>query len=283
MLKHRSKWVAAILSILTPSGLAQLYNVQPKKGAFFFASYWAIILVTLFTGVALSFYAMCVLVFASILLIIASLVDSIRSAGQPMQLKAFNRWYVYLLFYMVMIFSYASVKNIAVVESFKIPSAAMYPTIIIGDRIMVDKRETTRRELQRGDLIVFLYPADKNKSFFKRVIGFPGDRVRTEGTDLYLNGKKLAHVLVKSENEETVFSELLGNHYYEVSYLPYRSFVDQEYVVPDGHLFMMGDNRDNSVDSREYGFVPMSDVTGRAAYIYWSTNFKRIGQSLTTK
>lgn len=281
MMKYRSKWVAAILSILAPWGVAQVYNGQPLKALLFFSIQLSVILVMVFTGVGASFYGCIVLAIVALVILGVSFVDALKNAGRDIQLQWYNRWYLYALYYVVVLIAVNNGK--LVVEAFRMPAASMVPTLMSGDRFIVDKHLTARTELARGDIIVFLYPVDKAKTFVKRLVGLPGDRVRTEGTELYINGEKIQHSIIKVEGDVTVMSEELNHHHYTVQYMPYRSYPDQEYVVPEGQLFVMGDNRDNSTDGREWGFLPMEDVLGEAAYIYWSPDHSRIGQSLVTR
>lgn len=278
MLKKRSRWGAALLSILTTSGLAQLYNVQPRKAALFFAANVAVLAAFELTGVATSFCGYAAITLVGILILIVSFIDAIKNSGSEVQLKWFNRWYIYMIYFVAILVLLVGVRMN--VEAFNMPASSMNPTILSGEKFIVDKHVKARQGLYRGDIIVFLYPVSRDKKFIKRLIGLPGDRIRTEGTDLYLNGEKIPHTVVKSENDLFITSEVLGEHHYTVQYYPYHNYPDQDYVVPDGQLFVMGDNRDNSADSREWGFVPMSDVLGKPTFIYWSSDHGRIGKPL---
>lgn len=168
------------------------------------------------------------------------------------------------------------------IEAFKIPTASMLPSVLIGDHIFVNKfiyglripftkiRFFKFTEPRRGDVAVFLYPVDESKDFIKRVVGLPGDKVRTAGDDLYINDEKQLHTVMGEKNDVTYMDELLGDVHHLVQYAPYRTYADQEYVVPEGHLLVMGDNRDNSADSREWGFMPLENLKGKAMFIWLS-------------
>ena len=152
-----------------------------------------------------------------------------------------------------------------VVQAFKIPSGSMEPTLLVGDHILVNKfiygvkipylRKTLIpiREPKREDVIVFIYPVDKSKDFIKRVIGLPGEKIEIIGKQIYINGK--------------LYSDPYGYHTG-----PHRSRSTRfgPVIVPPNHLFVMGDNRDHSYDSRYWGFVPLESVKGKAFIIYWS-------------
>lgn len=280
MMKYRSRWVAVLLSFGCPCGLAQIYNGQIGKAAVFFVAYWSIMISTLLTGLATSGPGCGVMILMSLVLVLVSMIDSIRNAGHDVSLRWYNTWYFYAVFYVATIVAISGMKAGAVIEAFSMPARSMQPSILPGDKFMVDKREKVRTELHRGDLIVFRYPLDRRIKFIKRLIGLPGDRIRTEGTDLYHNGEKLVHSLIKQEKDLTVLDEGFDSDGYNVQYMPYRAYADQEYIVPEGQLFVMGDNRDNSADSREWGFVPMADVIGTPTFFYWSSDHSRIGSDV---
>ncbi|RMH16683.1 MAG: signal peptidase I [Gammaproteobacteria bacterium] len=197
------------------------------------------------------------------------------------------------------------------VEPFRIPSGSMEPTLYPGDFILVNKysygvhlplsgTEIVKvGEPQRGEVIVFRYPKDPSLDYIKRVVGLPGDEIDMIGQKLWVNGKPIAqkrngpydgqdHRL--KEHGATVFEESLGTHLHRIvvmykdGILRGRAF---HVTVPDGHYFVMGDNRDNSNDSRFWGFVPRENLVGRAFMIWmsWNTEEKniqwsRIGSSI---
>ncbi|MFQ5904593.1 MAG: signal peptidase I [Candidatus Binatia bacterium] len=157
-----------------------------------------------------------------------------------------------------------------IVQAFKIPSGSMIPTLQIGDHILVNKLSYGIRipfwgrylmefgTPQRGDVVVFIFPEDRSKDFIKRVIGVGGDLVEIRGKKIYINSRPLedphAHFAGADPKE--------GGFHIRDNYGPRR--------VPEGHIFVMGDNRDRSYDSRFWGFVNLQDVMGKAFLIYWS-------------
>jgi signal peptidase I len=157
-----------------------------------------------------------------------------------------------------------------VVQAFKIPSGSMEPTLEIGDHILVNKflygikipftswNLLPLQNPKRGDVIVFIYPLDQDKDFIKRVVAVAGDTVRMVNKKLYLNGAEVSdpHAVYK---EDTIFP---GEVQKRDNFGPI--------TVPPGMLFVLGDNRDRSLDSRFWGFVPLNDVRGKAFIIYWS-------------
>jgi len=159
-----------------------------------------------------------------------------------------------------------------VVQAFKIPSGSMIPTLLIGDHILVNKfiyglhipfRDATVFAMtlpRRGDVIVFKYPEDETKDFIKRVIGEPGDTLEVKDKQVYVNGQALNEAYTIHQ-DPTIFAK--GNQ-------PRDNF--GPIVVPEGDYFVMGDNRDQSLDSRFWGFVKTDKIKGQAFRIYWSCN-----------
>jgi signal peptidase I len=159
-----------------------------------------------------------------------------------------------------------------VIQAYKIPSGSMKPTLLIGDHILVSKFNYgiklpfIRSTLipvgspKRGDILVFIYPEDRSKDFIKRLIGVPGDTIEIRDKKIILNGQPF-------DDTHGVHSDSLvipGAVQPRDNLGPVR--------VPEGSLFVMGDNRDESYDSRFWGFVDMKDVLGKALIIYWSWN-----------
>jgi signal peptidase I len=173
------------------------------------------------------------------------------------------------------------------VQAFKIPSGSMLPTLQIGDHLLVNKllygirvpivgkRYFDFFAPERGDIIVFVFPEDPAKDFIKRVVGIPGDVLEIREKKLFRNGQMV------DDGDE-----------------PYAQYLDQSQnkvprdnwgpeTVPEGNVFVLGDNRDRSYDSRFWGFVPFENIKGKAVVIYWSwdgeetwVRFNRIGNLL---
>ena len=156
-----------------------------------------------------------------------------------------------------------------IVQAFKIPSGSMIPTLQIGDHILVNKLAYGVRmplwshyllqfkNPQRGDVVVFIFPEDRTKDFIKRVIGVAGDSVEIRGKKIYVNGQPIDDPHAYFDRDDAS-----GGIQIRDDYGPKR--------VPENHIFVMGDNRDKSYDSRFWGFVDLDDVKGKAFLIYWS-------------
>jgi signal peptidase I len=199
-------------------------------------------------------------------------------------------------------------------EPFKIPSGSMIPTLLVGDLILVNKfhygirlpvlntRITTGTPPARGDVMVFRYPPKPSLDYIKRVVGIPGDEVAYLNKRLTINGKALdTNALPEFFDEDTMryfkqFEESLGDKKHRLlnddnrpAFVPgadeFEFKSNCRYSVegvvckvPEGHYFMMGDNRDNSLDSRYWGFVPDKNIVGKAFFVWMNFgNLKRIG------
>ena len=157
-----------------------------------------------------------------------------------------------------------------IVQAFKIPSGSMIPTLLIGDHLFVNKfiygvkipliRKTIIpvTDPKRGDVIVFIYPADRSKDFIKRVIGIGGDKIEMKNKKLFINDQPY----------EDPFGVYDDDTIYPAEVQPRDNF--GPLTVPQNSLFVMGDNRDHSLDSRFWGFVDLKDVQGKAFILYWS-------------
>lgn len=182
-----------------------------------------------------------------------------------------------------------------VIQPFKIPSGSMIPTLLVGDHLFVNKfvygpripftdaRIFTWKEPKRGEIIVFRYPENEDKDFIKRVIGVPGDKIQIIDGRLYINDQmvQLTEAVSGPDRGEgsslfeygrpRLFDEKLGTINHRVQYLrDQRGNNFGPVLVPKDSVFVMGDNRDNSLDSRAWGFVKFNKILGRALIIYWS-------------
>jgi signal peptidase I len=175
------------------------------------------------------------------------------------------------------------------VQAFVIPTGSMEDTLLIGDHLLVDKLAyappgpITRHllpyeDVHRGDIIVFRYPMDIRQTFVKRVIGVPGDHLHLVNKRVFLNGHPLdePYKYNKTEYIDSYRDNFPGEPNVSL-YEPAREMLqnnvqNHEVVVPPGHYFAMGDNRDSSLDSRYWGFVPRENIIGKPLIIYWSYN-----------
>ena len=265
--KKRKPIIAFLLSVFTP-GLGQIYNGRFKRGVILYLVQLIVFLVLILLGLFSKFYgAIIILVFALGFLIfiwLDALFDAIRLKEVP--LKRFNKWYIYLVILLIHAFviqpvvSSAIKKNI--VRAYKFPSSSMEPTLFPGDYFLVDMKTYKTEKPKRGDVIVFEYPKDPTKVFVKRVIATEGEKVEIIRNKIYINDQLIddpwgRFTLTRPTTED---------------FGPVR--------IPEGSLFVMGDNRDNSQDSRFWGFVNIKKVKGKVLYLYWAKNKARIGMEI---
>ncbi len=190
----------------------------------------------------------------------------------------------------VIAFVIAIVIRTFVIQAFKIPSGSMIPTLDVGDHILVTKfllgtpvdipftnvtlfNMPGLRKPERGDVVVFKFPQDPSRDFIKRVIGVEGDVVQEKNKQVFVNDRKLIEP----------YTQHVDDHVDPGDVEPRDNF--GPITVPKGMIFVMGDNRDESYDSRFWGFVPLANVKGKATIIYWSwdsnrtwARFSRIGE-----
>ena len=173
------------------------------------------------------------------------------------------------------------------VQAFVIPSASMEDSLLIGDHVLVDKLTFSPggagskhllpyRDVRRGDIIVFRYPLNIKEDYVKRAIGVPGDHLRLVDKQLILNGRAVQEPYVVHKTgyidsyRDNFPSQPNSPLFPSAMEMLEHNVVNGELVVPPGHIFAMGDNRDNSSDSRYWGFVPRENIVGTPLVIYWS-------------
>lgn len=183
-------------------------------------------------------------------------------------------------------------------EPFKIPSGSMIPTLLVGDFIVVNKFAYGLRlpvmhtkivpfgTPERGDVVVFRYPVDPKVNFIKRLVGLPGDTITYRDKRLYVNGEEVSEKeqgrygstgvkCTTPRPDAMMYTEQLGDVSHDILIHEGSGSRDGQWVVPEGHYFMMGDNRDRSNDSRVWGFVPDENLMGRAIGIWLNFDYTK--------
>jgi signal peptidase I len=177
-----------------------------------------------------------------------------------------------------------------IVQAFEIPSESMEGTLLIGDYLLVNKTSFAHGGhwnftlpydgLKRGDIIIFRYPVQPAQHFVKRVIALPGDRIRMVNKQVFVNGQPLreSYTLFKSRGIDPYRDDFPDTDYFSENverrwWIQMKGLIHNgELQVPPGQYFVLGDNRDESLDSRYWGFVPAENIVGRPLLIYWSVN-----------
>lgn len=199
---------------------------------------------------------------------VASAVDTLRLTARR------RSWKVVLIAWAVL-----TVGTLGLVEplqdyyrsrrarAFTIPSGAMEPILLVGDYILTDNSVYRARDPQRGDIIVFKYPADERRNFVKRIIGMPGEEIHIRGRQVIVNGTPLVEPYIKFADSALARASPQASCGY--------AYGCEATIVPPDSYFVMGDYRDNSLDSRYWGFVKREKITGKAFLIYWSWDGRR--------
>lgn len=220
-------------------------------------------------------------------------------AAQPWGVETSRSFFPVLLFVLLL--------RSFVVEPFRIPSGSMLPTLEVGDFILVNKFAYGLKmpalhftlvptgSPERGDIAVFRFPEDPSKDFIKRIVGMPGDTLVYMDKHLYINGQKMEQLPlgaypISMRGRDLIFErreENLAGRVHDILVGRPRPGEDTRVTIPEGHYFVMGDNRDGSDDSRRWGFVPERSLVGRAFFIWMSWNpqlgrpdWSRIGNTL---
>lgn len=272
----RKPFTAAILSALAP-GLGQAHRGAIVPALAFAAggailgmlSTLAVVAGPASTDVALGFAV------AWAVLWVLGIADAWRRARSPDGEPAPHEhggWYIYALLALLAAasagsFGVAVRQNVA--QVFRVPSGSMLPSISPGARVLVNELAYRTGSVQRGDVIVFVNPNERYQAHIKRVVALPGDAVEMRDDELYVNGSRLE----RTSEAGGVLWETNGSARYRIALETHPAGRQApasfgQLTVPNGHCFVLGDNRQQSLDSRSYGPVPLSDIVGRVARVW---------------
>jgi signal peptidase I len=268
--RKRNPIVAFLLSLVTP-GLGQIYNGQFKKGISYLVGSDLVFLV--FSFLCFKFYGVILFLIIMLCVFLFILIDAVRGAikVKAIELKSYNKWYIYLIIFLLSNVAILSllrwtVRN-NIVHPYRMPSSSMAPALLVGDHLVADMKIYKSRKPQRGDMIVFEFPKDPSKEFIKRVIAIEGEKVEIIDNKIYIN--------------DNLLDDPWG--YFEGGGFAKKYPASENFgpvVVPRDSLFMLGDNRNNSIDSRHWGFLDINKAKGKALYLYWAKDKSRIGMEL---
>ena len=298
---RRVPWVALTLSFFS-AGVGHLYCGQIIKGLpLYFAWLLVPIGITIAAVLPLSATSLTLLVLLPVVIVLVvylyAAIDAWRLAdqiGADYSLRDYNRAGVYALLILAqMVYAIGLIAGVRslVYEAFAIPSSSMSPTILKGDRILARKLLTRDHVPKRGDLIVYRNPTPTGANrFVGRVVAVAGDNLKISGESLFINGNELARDRVPDESlmrfgrqiKGPVAFEQNSGHRYLVAYVDTsdskRTEGDLETTIAERHVFVLGDNRDRSMDSRHFGSIHLGDIVGYVEYIYWpSESWARFG------
>ncbi len=270
--KRRQPLVAGLLSFLVP-GLGQLYNRRLPKGVLFFLVGCVIDIVPSAYGWGQDFRGFVLILVLPLMFRLLVASEAFLQARQlrEIRLAYYTKWYVYVSAVAVALMLGvvgASVLGTGGLEFAHISAASMLPTMQVGDRVMMNTRSYLKEAPKRGDIVVFTAPGSRSKDFIKRIIGVPGEQIEIKNKVAFINGAPV-------EEPFTV-------HLHEAAFPAQATHRDNmaPVVIPQDHVFVMGDNRDYSHDSRFFGPVPVRAIVGKALYIFWAKDRSRIGKRL---
>ena len=291
---HVRRPLIAVFAGLILPGLGQIYCGEVGRGAAFLLSLALLVPTSAWLALHGPRQVLSLVVILGVLgsLIVYgySVVAAYRSAvrlGEKFTPSPWNRASVYFALLVVghlfVLRPLAGYAKSDLIETFKVPSASMLPAIVPGDRVFADKRvgHPGGGRIQRGAIAVFLYPNDRTTMFIKRVIGLPGDKIEIDGTSVKVNGAELRQQEVHDLGDASLnrmlelnlaFRERIGGASYIVLWSKDLEPQHLSLTVPNGQVFVLGDNRDTSHDSRHFGVLPLADVTAVALQVWFSSS-----------
>lgn len=289
MIKPRKPFAALLLSLFP--GLGQIYNGQLTKGLIFILIDLLFPVLFGLTGVLLNMSGLMIMLVVAIVFVIYRMADGyiVAKRLKDYELKAINKWYVYLLIALTLIGIrvFLDAPTSTGIQTFKIPTPSMVPTLQPGDRVVAQLNAYKETKIEYGDIVVFNSPKGGIWTF--RVIGLPLDSIEIIDGGVSVNGQmseiKEGKEYQSDDQEVIEFEEELENKK-KIKTLRFKnnSFPDArtmtKKLIPENEYFLMGDSRDNALDSRFIGTIKKEDILGRVIYSYWGNSSDRINIDL---
>lgn len=275
------KWIAILLGfLLQPLGMLYIGNIKLASiyfiaGIFFATADFSMQINKIEIGQYFSFGLVLMFICASHIYFI------LRNSEGLLVRPWYSRWYGLASFPLVLFLSIYSFRAF-LYEPFQIPASSMSPLLNPGDIMIASKwgygnygtygitllNKSISKNINRGDVVVFELPTNPSISYVKRVIGLPGDTVEYKKGSLIINSEFVPRVKEGTDLNFDIYTENLIGIEYDIKVMSGRHSPDGVVSVPNNHLFVMGDNRDNSNDSRYWGFVPLENIVGKMVYVF---------------
>lgn len=252
----------SILFTLLSIGLGHIYAGYAKRGIFLCIGQYLLLVFCYFIILTfpsiISLLLFLALVFAYFIFCLVDIIKFSKNNSLTYELKKYNKWYVYVSFLIVLFFipqpMNSEIIKENIIQAYKIPAGSLKPTLVIGDHIFVKTDFTSKSNVMKGDLVVFPFPENPSKDFIKRIVAIGDDTIEIINKKVFINGKQINEPYIVHTDSNILFK---------------RDNMELT-KIPKGSFFLMGDNRDNSFDSRFWGVVEASEIKGKASIVYWS-------------
>jgi len=272
--------LSAVLSFIMP-GLGQVRNGHVLKGILFYLLYLAAFFIGYFLHLFQTFNGLIIIIILSLGLYLINIADAFyfafrnkeKNPGTPKQ------WLIYLLLiilHIILASQYKVYINSNFITAHKVKTSSMEPTLIVGDYFITDYRYYKSNPVEANDVIVLRLPKDLQKKFIERCIAIGGQVVEIKEKSVFVDGK----IFPDAQKTQFIDSKIISKDVIDPEIYPGGMGNRDNYgpiTVPQGYCFVLGDNRDNSYDSRYWGFVPIENVVGKPLYIYWTKDKARMG------
>jgi signal peptidase I len=274
--------VSASLSLISP-GLGQLRNGQFSKAILFFALEYLLVLVFIRVGLFLTFAGLGIALILGFGLLLYIIFDAFYHAYrfQSHRMKKYQKWYIYITIILVNFLvsgQFKSYINSNVIQAHRVPTVSMEPTLCVGDFFIADYQYFQNNPVKPGDLVILKFPKNPELKYIERCIAVSGQVIEIRNKVVFTNGTRFPDTM----HTQYVDQKIYPKDFADPQMAPNGAGNRDNYgpvTIPIGYCFVLGDNRDNSYDSRYWGFIPLELIVAKPLYIYWARNKDRIGMS----
>lgn len=293
-IKSRNPILAFFLALFFP-GFGQVYNGQVKKGIIFFLITFTLPLFLGFTRIGIFFIGFFLIILIDFIFRIYVIYDAVKNAKMLKNyiLKPYNSWFYYLTIIIGIVTTtwFYDYNSIVGVKSYSIPTTSNEPTIKVGDKVVGDLNAFDETKPNYGDIVIF-QKKDSLNPWIYRIVGLPNDKLKIENNFLVINGKKCKTSFIKETKSEVFdvneYEEELPNGLKHKIYTFKKQFEENknsitEINIPANSYFLIGDNRDNAMDSRYIGVITKEEILAKVVFGYWGKTNDRINIDFRNK